>query len=65
MKAILEFSLPEERNEWKLYEKAPRMQKALWEFREWLRSQTKHSETPPDAEEIWRSFHDILEVEGA
>lgn len=43
MKAILEFNLPEDEIEFQLATKATDLQSALWEMKQWLRSQTKHA----------------------
>ena len=43
MKAILEFNLPEDQDEFNLATKSTDLQSALWEMNQWLRSQTKHA----------------------
>ena len=43
MKAILEFNLPEENQEFELHTKASKMYCTLWEFDQWLRSEIKYN----------------------
>jgi hypothetical protein len=43
MKAILEFSLPEDNQEFELHTKALKMYSTLWEFDQWLRSEIKYN----------------------
>jgi hypothetical protein len=42
MKAILEFNLPEDQNEYQMANDASNMFIALWDMSQWLRKQTKH-----------------------
>ncbi len=42
MKAILEFNLPEDQNEYQMANDASNMFNALWDMSQWLRKQTKH-----------------------
>lgn len=42
MKAILKFNLPEDQEEFDLATNAANIQSALWEMKQWLRSETKH-----------------------
>ena len=42
MKAILEFNLPEDQNEYQMTNDASNMFNALWDMSQWLRKQTKH-----------------------
>lgn len=43
MKAILKFDLPEDQQEFDLATKAADLQSALWEMKQFLRTQTKHA----------------------
>lgn len=49
MKATLEFNLPEDQDEFNLATKAADLQSALWQMKQWLRSETKHA--PDDMHE--------------
>ena len=42
MKAILEFNLPEDQNEYQMANDASNMFNALWDMSQWLRKQNKH-----------------------
>ena len=44
MKQIMEFNLPEDKEELELYQKAPQMHSAIWEVYQWARAQDKYSE---------------------
>jgi hypothetical protein len=48
MKAILEFSLPEDNQEFELHTKASKMYCTLWEFDQWLRSEIKYKDKELD-----------------
>ena len=43
MKAILEFNLPEDNQEFELHTKALKMFSTLWDFDIWLRSEIKYN----------------------
>jgi hypothetical protein len=43
MKAILEFNLPEDNQEFELHTKALKMYSTLWDFDIWLRSEIKYN----------------------
>ena len=43
MKATLEFNLPEDQNEFEMVNNASKTYSVIWEFQQWLRSQTKHA----------------------
>ena len=43
MKAILEFNLPEDQEEYDLFRQVYGMHNVIWEMKEWLRSQTKYA----------------------
>lgn len=42
MKALLQFDLPEEQDQWKIHEEAMRLHSAIWDYAEWLRGICKH-----------------------
>lgn len=44
MKAILEFNLPEDNQEFELHTKALKMYSTLWDFDIWLRSEIKYND---------------------
>ena len=48
MKAILEFSLPEDNQEFELHTKATKMYCTLWELDQWLRSEIKYKDKELD-----------------
>lgn len=52
MKAILEFSLPEDDNEFKLATKAVDMSLAIWELKQWFRSKIKYSNDDVSFEQL-------------
>ena len=43
MKAIIEFSLPEDNQEFELHTKALKMYSTLWDFDVWLRAEIKYN----------------------
>jgi hypothetical protein len=43
MKAIIEFSLPEDNQEFELHTKALKMYSTLWDFDVWLRTEIKYN----------------------
>jgi len=43
MKAILEFNLPEDNQEFELHTKALKMYSTLWDFDVWLRTEIKYN----------------------
>jgi hypothetical protein len=66
MKAVLEFTLPEDEDEYRLANQARAMHSALWELGEYLRSQYKHTE-PEQRDDIVAMrgrFYAILEENG-
>jgi hypothetical protein len=48
MKAILEFNLPEENQEFELHTKASKMYCTLWELDQWLRGEIKYKDKELD-----------------
>ena len=44
MKAIIEFQLPEDNQEFELHTKASKMYCTLWELDQWLRSEIKYKD---------------------
>ncbi len=48
MKAILEFNLPEDNQEFELATKALKMYSTLWDFDLWLRSEIKYKDKELD-----------------
>ena len=58
MKAILEFNLPEDQNEFELMNQARKAQSFLWDFNEQLRSWHKYGHSFKDADD---ALHEIRE----
>ena len=48
MKAIIEFSLPEDNQEFELHTKAIKMFSTLWELDQWLRGEIKYKDKELD-----------------
>jgi len=48
MKAILEFNLPEDNQEFELHTKASKMYCTLWDLDQWLRSEIKNKDKELD-----------------
>lgn len=65
MLAKLEFTLPEEREEYRICMQAGEMHSALWDFQEYLRKYDKHVdlEAPVQAllDEIRNKFYECIE----
>lgn len=66
MKAILEFTLPDEAEEYRLANQAGAMHAALWEIGEYLRSQYKYvdSDQRDDILAIRARYYAILDERG-
>ncbi len=62
MKVTFEFSLPEDQDDYKMYQQAPEFHMALHGMYEWLRSQYKHGAPTIKVEEVWDVFHRTCEV---
>lgn len=61
MKAMFEFSLPEENEEYKLHCQAGDFHSAIWEYAQWLRGICKHGN--PDefnAQKCREKLHELL-----
>ena len=65
MKAILEFNLPDDQQEFDLAVKAREMSHALNDVRNYLRSRVKYEEMPAEkwetCDEIYQEFYRLLE----
>lgn len=63
-KAIFEFNLPEEQDEYDIMNQAPKVQRFLWEFSEQLRSWQKYGHQFEDASDavnkIREEFYTLL-----
>jgi len=59
VKAILEFNLPEDSDEYKLITQSRDMYSALFDIREYLRGQYKY-DGKDDIEKIYDKFYEIL-----
>ena len=57
MKAILEFNLPEDQTEYQMVNDASKMFSAIWDMKQWLRSQTKYA---PDSmsDDTYKAFEE-------
>ena len=64
MKAILEFDLPEDREEWEMARRSEDIYLALWDTFTYLRGQYKHSDPEmfpaDDIDKIYARFREIL-----
>jgi hypothetical protein len=60
MKAILEFNLPEEKEEFELTQKAGALSSAAWAFSKALRSQLKYGDLDEDAIKIYQQISDLF-----
>jgi DNA polymerase III delta prime subunit len=65
MKAILEFSIPEDQEEYELCNKAQDMSYALHQIQQYLRSKVKYETDEPNKweayDEIYQEFYRLLE----
>jgi len=43
MKAIIEFNLPEDQEDFDMFNQASNMRNVIWEMTQWLRSNTKYA----------------------
>jgi hypothetical protein len=43
MKAIIEFNLPEDQEDFDMFNQASNMHNVIWEMTQWLRQQTKYT----------------------
>lgn len=68
MKAILEFELPEENNEYTLANDASKYYGALWDITMWLRGKLKHDPLSELEYSFYESaqkeIHDIIDANG-
>jgi hypothetical protein len=57
MKAIIEFNLPEDQEDFDMFNQATKMHNILWEMTQWLRSNTKYA---PDntSEDTIKAFYE-------
>ena len=60
MKAILEFNLPEDREEFEQATKASDIHAALWDFKNKLRGHIKYEEHPKEVYEMLYSIREEL-----
>jgi len=60
MKAILEFSLPEDQTEYQMVNDASKIFSVIWDMKQWLRSQTKYA---PDSmsDDTYKAFEECRE----
>jgi hypothetical protein len=64
-KAILKFSLPDERNEYACAVNGAKYHTALWDISQWIRSQIKYGDDVRVEHEVVRKmFYDILDTYG-
>ena len=61
MKAIIQFNLPEEEQEYKRCNSATDLCSFIWDFQNYLREQWKYREAPADAYQIYQAFFEILQ----
>ena len=57
MKAIIKFNLPEDQEDFDMFNQATKMHNILWEMTQWLRSNTKYA---PDntSEDTIKAFYE-------
>ena len=57
MKAIIEFNLPEDQEDFDMFNQSTKMHNILWEMTQWLRSNTKYA---PDntSEDTIKAFYE-------
>lgn len=61
MKAIFEFHLPDDKNEWNLHVNAGPLYCAVWDYAQWLRGVCKHGNPAEyDAEACREKLHEFL-----
>jgi hypothetical protein len=61
MKAMFEFSLPEENEEYKLHCQASDLHCAVWDYAEWLRGVCKHGDPKQfDADACRQKLYELL-----
>ena len=60
MKAILEFNLPEDKEDYELCNKALAMSSAIDEIKDYLRTEYKYGKDKLDIEEVRDRIHEIL-----
>lgn len=65
MKAILEFDLPEDNQEFQASVNGTKYQGAIWDFDQWLRSEMKYGELPNEKykayDECRKKLREILQ----
>jgi len=57
MKAIIKFNLPEDQEEFDMFNQASAMHNVLWDLAQWLRSQTKYAPESTEEDTI-KAFYD-------
>lgn len=60
MKVTLEYTLPEEANEYRCAREGGDLRSAMCDFAEWMRRQFKYETTPPTLDQIREQFHELL-----
>lgn len=60
MKAILEFVLPEEEQEFKEATNGRYWNLVVWEMHQWLRTKTKHGDLTDGEYAIYEGLHNLL-----
>jgi hypothetical protein len=57
MKAIIEFNLPEDQEDFNMFNQAYNMRNVIWEMTQWLRSNTKYA---PDnvSEDTMKAYYE-------
>ena len=60
MKAILEFNLPEDQEDYDRVNKALDLCSVLWDFQNYLRGQVKYSDKPDNIEQIYDKWFETL-----
>lgn len=64
MMSVLQFDLPEEREEFERATKATDLCSFIWDFEQYLRGQWKYDDPPDDINAIWNKWHELKNEEG-
>ena len=62
MKAVLEFDLPEENNEFANATNGSKMRSVLWELDQWMRAKLKYEELPDGQYDAIKQTRDQLRI---
>lgn len=60
MKAILEFNLPDEQEEYKMANAAPCYHSALWDLAQEIRNKLKYEDLTPEQDKAWEEIKTVF-----